>query len=73
MPLSVVTSVNVNVRLGAGSANFLFNNGIDLGHFGADRRPGDPSAFAPARSPSPESSVALPSDNSPCCVASLCS
>jgi uncharacterized protein (TIGR03118 family) len=42
------SSVDVNVRLGSGSANFLFNYGIDLGHFDEDRAPGDPTAFGPS-------------------------
>jgi uncharacterized protein (TIGR03118 family) len=42
------SSVNVNVRLGSGNSNLVFNDGIDLGHFGEDRDPGDPTAFGPS-------------------------
>jgi hypothetical protein len=42
------SSVDVIVGLGHGNANLQFNYGVDLGHFGEDKAPGDPTAFGPA-------------------------
>src|SRR5262245_18021591 len=42
------SSVDVNLRLGTGNANILFNDEIDLGHFDEDKADGDPTAFGPS-------------------------